>query len=274
VTYGVVDAAYLDIMRVALVAGRSFASSDAAGTPPVIIVNETLARRFWPGETPLGRTIAIAGATREVIGVVRDGKYRSLDEPPENYAFVPYAQRYNPSVVLFARARGDSTAIAAVMRREVAALDPNVALESPEALSSQIAIYLWPQQAAAAIIGVFGAVGLLLAIVGVYGIVSYHVGQRTREFGIRLALGAERATLVRLVLGRSVVLIASAVGIGATLALGVTSLAQRFLFGLGAADPMTFSVVPLLLAVVAIAASYLPARRVTKIDPVQALRTE
>ncbi len=274
VTYGVVDAAWLDIMHVPLVAGRSFTAADGAGTLPVIIVNETLARRFWPGEPPLGHSMKIAGATREVIGVVRDGKYRSLDEPPENYAFVPYAQRYNSSVVLFARARGDSTVIAAVLRREVAALDPNVALEGPEPLSSAVAIYLWPQEAAAAIIGAFGAVGLLLAIVGVYGIVSYHVGQRTREFGIRLALGAERPTLVRLVLGRSLVLIAFAVGIGATLALAITSLAHRFLFGLGAADPVTFAVVPLLLALVAMAASYLPARRATKIDPVQALRTE
>ena len=270
----VVDADYLAVMRIPLVAGRSFTSSDVAGAPPVIIVNEEFARRFWPGEAPLGRTVKVGGAVREVVGVTREGKYRSLDEAPENYAFVPLAQRYNSSVNVFVRARGDSSAIAAVVRRELAALDPNVALEAPAPLSSQIAVYLWPQRAAAVVVGMFGAIGLLLAMVGVYGIVSYHVGQRTREFGIRLALGAERMALLRLALSRSFALIACAIGIGVMLALGLTTLAHRFLFGLGAADPITFAVAPLLLGAVAVAASYLPARRATKIDPAQALRTE
>jgi predicted permease len=273
-SFGVVEAGYLDVMRVPLVAGRSFTASDVVGTTPVIIVNESFARRYWPDETPLGRTVKISGAVREVVGVTRDGKYRSLDESPENYAFLPLAQQYNSSVNVFVRARGDSSEMPTIVRREVAALDRNVALDSPAPLASQIAVYLWPQQAAAAIVGAFGAIGLLLAVVGVYGIVSHHVGKRTREFGIRLALGAERATLVRMALSRSFTLIAVSVGIGAVLSLGVTTLARRFLFGLGAADPVTFSVVSLLLAIAAVAASYVPARRATKIDPAQALRTE
>lgn len=273
-TYGVVAAGYLEMMRIPLVAGRSFSAVDGAGAPPVIIVNETFARRYWRGESAVGREIKVAGSLREVVGVVKDGKYRSLDESPENYAFVPYAQRYNSGVDLFVRARGDSTVVVDVLRREVAAIDPHVALASPEPLASRIAVYLWPQQAAVAIVGAFGAVGFLLAIVGIYGIVSYHVGQRTREFGIRLALGASRATLVGLVLRRGLLLIGVSLVTGAVLAVGVTSLARRFLYGLGATDPLTFAVVPAVLAVVAVYASYIPARRAARADPMEALRAE
>ena len=143
------------------------------------------------------------------------------------------------------------------------------------ALSRQISIYVLPQRVAASIIGVFGAVGLLLAVVGVYGVVAYHVGQRMREFGIRLALGASRPTLVRLVLRRGAKLIGVALIVGAILSFAVTSLARRFLFGLGAADPITFGAMASLLAVVAISASYLPLPwRAARADPMKALRVE
>jgi putative ABC transport system permease protein len=272
--FGVVDAGYLEMMQVPVIAGRTFTTADLAGTPQVIIINETAARRFWPGESPLGRTITLHGAPREVVGVTRDGKYNSLDESPQNYAFVPFAQRYLPYTNLFVRARGDSSTLAGVLRQELAAVDPNVALQAPMALSRQISIYVLPQRIAASIVGVFGAVGLLLAVVGVYGVVAYHVGQRRREFGIRLALGASRTTLIRLVLGRGFKLIGIAVVAGAMLSLAVTILARRFLFGLGAADPLTFGAMSLLLAVVAACASYLPARRASRADPMAALRVE
>ena len=272
--YGVVEAGYLEMMHVKLVAGRSFTTADRAGTPNVIILNETAARRLWPGESPLGRSISVSGVAREVVGIARDGKYSFPDEDPQAYAFIPFAQQSLPFATVFARARGDGAALVGVMRRELAALDPNVALASPTTLSRQIGIYLLPQELAALVVGAFGAVGLLLAVVGVYGVVAYHVGQRTREFGIRLALGAERATLVRLVLRRGLVLIGIAVGIGTLLALGVANLAQRFLFGLGAGDPVTFGVVPLLLAAVATTASYVPARRAARVDPMESLRAE
>ena len=272
--FGLVDAGYLEMMRVPMVAGRTFTAADLAGAPQVIIINETAARRFWPGESPIGRRITLHNTSREVVGVTRDGKYNSLDESPQNYAFVPFAQRYLPYTNLFVRARADSSTLPAVLRQELAALDPNIALQAPMALSRQISIYVLPQRIAASIIGVFGAVGLLLAVVGVYGVVAYHVGQRMREFGIRLALGASRTTLVRLVLRRGIKLIGVAVVIGAILSLVVTSLARRFLFGLGTADPLTFGAAALLLAVVAVSASYLPARRAARADPMNALRVE
>jgi predicted permease len=272
--YGVIEAGYLGVMHIPLVAGRSFSSADASGSPPVIIINQTAARRFWPGESPIGRTITLHGTQREVVGVTRDGKYTSLDEAPQNYAFVPFAQRYLPYTNLAVRARGDSAVLGAVIRRELATLDPNLALTAPMPLSSEISIYVLPQRVAASVIGVFGAIGLLLAVVGVYGVVAYHVGQRTREFGIRLALGASRATLVNLVLRRGAVLIGLALAIGAVLALGVTTLAHRFLFGLGAADPVTFAGMAVVLAIVAICASYIPARRAARADPMEALRAE
>ena len=156
----------------------------------------------------------------------------------------------------------------------LAALDPNIALQAPMALSRQISVYILPQRIAASIVGVFGAVGLLLAVVGVYGVVAYHVGQRRREFGIRLALGASRLTLVHLVLRRGFKLIGVAIVVGAMLSLVVTGLARRFLFGLGAADPLTFGAMSLLLAVGAVSAIYLPARRAARADPMNALRVE
>lgn len=272
--YGVVGVGYLEMMHIPLVAGRTFTAGDVDGAPDVIIINEATARRFWPGESPLGRTIRVTGHDREVVGVVRDGKYMSLDEPPQNYAFMPFAQRRLQATSLFVRARGDSADAVGVMRRELNALDPNISLDSPMSVSSKMSVLILPQRIAAVVVGAFGATGLLLAIVGLYGVIAYHVSQRTREFGIRLALGARHSSLVALVLRRGVILIAAAVAIGAVLAIGVTSLAHRFLFGLGALDPLTFATVPLLLAAVAALASYLPARRAARTDPIQSLREE
>jgi ABC-type antimicrobial peptide transport system permease subunit len=160
------------------------------------------------------------------------------------------------------------------MRQELAALDPNVALEAPAPLSQQLALFLYPQQIAAVVIGVFGAVGLLLAIVGVYGVVAYHVGQRTREFGIRLALGATPAGLTTLVLRRGAQLIALGVVVGAGLALLLGTAARSFLYGLDAHDPVTFGGVSVLLAAVALAATFVPARRAASVDPLNSLREE
>ena len=265
---------YLEMMHVPLATGRSFTSADVLGAPNVIIVNETMARRFWPGESPIGRTVKLGGVEREVVGVVRDGKYESLDEYPHNYAFLPFAQRRLQYASLFVRARGDSSVLPSVLRRELAALDPNVALASPMSMSGKMSILVLPQKVAAAVVGAFGAVGLLLSMVGIYGVVAYHVSQRRREFGIRLTLGAGRSALVRLVLRRGFMLIGIAVGTGSLLAIGVTTLARRFLFGLGALDPETFVIVPVLLTIVAGVASYIPARRAGHADPIESLRAE
>jgi predicted permease len=273
--YGLVDGDYIRMMRVQMAMGRPLRSTDDASAPPVVVINEAAAHKLSPGESPIGRRIKMGAVEREIVGVARDGKYHSLDEGPREYAFVPYTQRYQSQHYnIYARARGDSSVVALAMRQELAVLNPNVALEAAAPLSQQLALFLYPQQIAAVVIGVFGTVGLLLAIVGVYGIVAYHVGQRTREFGIRLALGATPVGLTTLVLRRGAKLIALGVVVGAGLALLLGTAARSFLYGLDAHDPVTFGGVSVLLAAVAMAATFVPARRAASVDPLNSLREE
>lgn len=274
--YSVVDAEYLRMMHTPIVLGRSLRATDDEGAPPVIVINQTAARKLWPGESPIGKRIKLGGGVeREVVGVVRDGKYRGLDEAPTAYGFIPYVQFHGlRHYTIYARARGDSTTVALAMRQELAALDPNIALEAPGPLSGQLAFYLFPQQVGAAVIGIFGCVGLVLAIVGIYGVIAYHVGQRMREFGIRLALGAGRVGLIKLVLGRGARLVVVGVVVGAGLALMLGFAARSFLYGVDAYDPLTFGGVSIALAVVALVATYLPARRAAGVDPMASLRIE
>jgi len=273
--YGVVDADYLHMMRTPMVLGRGLLATDDQGAPPVLVINQTAAHKLWPGESPIGQFIKLGNVEREVVGVARDGKYRSLDEEPTAYAFIPYLQRFNTRhYTIYARARGDSSTVVLAMRQELAALDPNVALEAPGPLSGQLAFYLFPQQMGAIVIGIFGCVGLLLALVGIYGVISYHVGQRLREFGIRLALGAGRGGLIALVLGRGAKLIGVGVAVGAALGLMLGFAARSFLYGVDAYDPLTFVGVSVALAAVALVATYLPARRAATVDPMYSLRME
>jgi len=273
VTYGVADRGYLETMHIPIVAGRTIGAADTRTSPPAVIVNETLARRLWPGQSPLGQRLELEGP-REVVGVVRDGKYRSLDEEPTAYAFIPLAQRYSAQMTIHARARGDMGAALAAIRAEVASLDANIAVERPRALSTDVELYSILQRVAAWVIGVFGLVGLGLAALGIYGVIAYRVAQRTRELGIRLALGARSLDVVMPVLREGLVVIGAGIAIGVPAALAVARLARGFLFGLGAADPVTFAIVLLLLGGVALLASYLPARRAARVDPMISLRAE
>jgi predicted permease len=273
VTYGVADEGYLETMRIPVVTGRSFDASDTRESLPAIVVNETLARRFWPNASPLGQQLKL-GVMREVVGVVRDGKYRSLDEEPTAFAFMPFTQRYSSRMTIHARARGDLGAALAAVRTEVGALDPNIALQKTGSLSSQLEIYFLPQQLAAWCIGVFGLVGLALAALGIHGVIAYHVAQRTRELGIRVALGARRRDVLGTVLRPGFFVIGIGVAIGMVIAIAVGSLARSFLYGIGPADPLTVVTVPLALGAIALLASYLPARRAARVDPMVSLRSE
>jgi predicted permease len=273
VTWGVVDANYLATLGVPVIAGRGFNQSDTRTSLPVIVVNETVAKRFWPDESALGQQIKIDG-TRQVIGVVRDGKYRSLDEGPTAYAFIPSAQHYVPDMTIHVRARGPMSAAFAALRTEVAAIDPNIAVERPHALAGDLDLYFLPQRLAAWVIGVFGLVGLTLAGVGIYAVIAYDVARRTRELGIRLALGARGSDLVKDVLARGAVMIGMGIIIGLPGALVVARLASGFLYGVRVIDPLTFIAVPLLLGVVALVVSYGPARRAARVDPIISLRAE
>jgi predicted permease len=274
VTMGIADANYLSAVRVPIVSGRGFRASDTPTSEPVVVVNETLAKRMWPGEPPLGQQLKLAEGPRVVVGIVHDGKYRSLDEAPAAYAFIPLAQHYNSSITVHLRARGRMDAALAALRAEVAAMDPNIAVERPRSLASELDLYFLPQRAAALVIGIFGLVGLALAGVGIYGIVAYDVARRTRELGIRLALGARGTDLVISVLSRGGVVVGVGIAIGLLVAFVVARLAAGFLFGIRVLDPLTFVAAPILLGAIALGVSYVPARRAALVDPAISLRVE
>jgi predicted permease len=269
-----VEAAYFETMRIPLLAGRGITDADRDGAARAAVINETLAGRLWPGADPLGRRYLQGSNEYEVVGVVRDGLYVSVGEEPEPFAFIAAAQHPSLQRVLHVRLRPGAGTAAAIagLRTELAALDPDVALDDAMPMAAMVDRMLLPQRYAALLIGLFGVLGLILAGIGVYGVLAFHVAQRTRELGIRMALGAARSDVVRLVLGRTAVLAAAGIGIGLVLAAAVTRFLRGLLYGVGPLDPTTFIGVVLLLGAVALVASWLPARRAVRIAPTEALR--
>jgi predicted permease len=269
----VVDPGYFATLRIPLRAGRVFTAADRAGAAPVVVVNETMAARLWPGGSALGKTVRANGADREVVGVVANGSYERFGEEPTSFMYLPVAQAYSPGVTVLARGADAGAALLAI-RRELQAMDANVAPEQAMPLSQIVGVSLLPQQLAGFLIGGFGVLGLALAALGIYGVLAYQVGQRTREIGVRVALGARSGDVVRMVVRRGVGLAALGAVIGLTLAFGATRLLATLLYGVSATDPLTFTAVPALLMAVALTASWLPARRAARVDPMVALRAE
>jgi predicted permease len=271
--HNIVDTAYFRTMGVELVAGRGFGPADVSGAPPVVVINQTLAERLWPGQNPLWQRLR-RGQEYEVIGIARDGKYVSLGEPQRPFMFFASAQHYAAAMTLHARGRGNAARLLESIRDELRAVHPDVALELAMPLERMIAFGLLPQRMAAALIGAFGLLGLVLAAAGVYGVMSYHVAQRMREFGIRIALGARARDVARLVLRGGIVLAIGGAVVGTALAVAVTRLLAGMLFGLSPLDPLTFGAVGAALVTVAVVASWIPARRALRVDPTVSLRAE
>ena len=275
--FNVVGPNYFKTMETPLLRGRDFAEADRKGAPGVVVLNETLAVTLWPGEDALGKRVSVSGPDGpflEVVGVARDGKYRSLGEKPHPYIYQPLLQSYDPKMTLVVRTRGEPQSVAAAVREQIRALDANLPVADVKTLRDQLNLSLFPSRVAAWTLGGFGVLALLLAAIGIYGVVSYSVAQRTREIGVRMALGAKEKDVLRLVLGQGLFVIAVGLVLGLLLAVASTRVIVGFLYGVGAADPLTFAGVPLLLGFVAVVASYIPARRSTKIDPLVALRYE
>ena len=269
-----VDDDYFRTMEVRLLAGRAFSPADRPGSPPVAVVNETLARRLWPGESPVGRRLTSGGRTVEVVGVARDGRYEELREDPLPYVYFPFSQNHQAAMTLHVRHDGAPAAALAAVRAELRAVDPDVPLAGAMPMAARIGVTLVPQRIAAVLVGGFGAAGLLLAAVGMYGVLAYTVSQRTREIGVRMALGAGAGAVLRMVVRQGLLLCALGVAIGLGAALLAARAIRGMLFGLSAADPATFVAVPLLVGLAALLASWLPARRAARVDPVVALRAE
>jgi predicted permease len=280
--YNVVGPRYFETLRTPLVSGRDFTPQDTAGAPQVVIINETLARRYFPNSDALGKRL-IFGAYRgspiplqhlEIVGVVKDSKYLDLTEQPGRMMFLPLAQSYRPEVRLHVRTAQDPTAMAAAIRRETQKLDANLPVYNVKTLEEQKDRSLYAARLAATLLSVFGGLALLLASVGLYGVMAYVVGQRRREIGVRLALGARRRDVFGLVIKEGMALVAAGVALGLAGAIAGTRLLATFLYGVEPTDAATFIGVALLLAAVALLANYLPARRAAQTDPMQALRAE
>jgi putative ABC transport system permease protein len=275
--FNVVGPNYFRTMGTSLLRGREFTEADREGAPGSAILNETLAARLWPNEDALGKRVSVTGPEGpflEVVGVARDSKYRTLGETPRPYVYLPLAQSYDPKMTLIVRTTGDPKAITPIVREQIRALNPNLPIAGVQTLREQIELTLLPSQIAAWTLGGFGALALLLAGIGIYGVVSYGAAQRTREIGVRMALGAKEKDVLGLVLWDGLIVIGAGLAIGLLLAAAATRVIASFLYGVGATDPLTFVAVPLLLGSVALLASYVPARRAVKVDPLVALRYE
>ena len=271
---GKVDADYFSVLRIPLLQGRAFQSTDDRRSPPVAVVNETFARRGWPEGGAVGRTFQRNGQTITIVGIARDAKYATLGETTPAFAYLPLAQAWQPSQALLVRSAGPSDQLAAAIQEAVLAIEP--AAPRPEVVTMRRAtsIVLLPQRVAAMVTGVLGAVGLLLATVGLYGIMAYSANRRTREIGIRVALGAQRSDVLGLMVIEGLRLAAIGIVIGILLAGAVTPVMKSFLFNVNPLDARTFAAMSLLFFVVALVASYLPARRAAASNPLVVLRAD
>jgi predicted permease len=274
--YSIVGPQYFETMEVPLVRGRGFTDLDRKGAPLVVVVNQAFAKRFWGDADPIGKRISIDGDNgpwREVVGLAKDGKYTSISESPLPFVYYPQLQ-VPDGITLHVRTAGDPRLLLSAVRREVATVAPAWMMERPRTLEENVGASLLPQRIAAGILGAFGVVALLLAAVGLYGVVAFAVAQRTREIGIRVALGAQSREVLRLVLRQGMVLAGVGLVVGLLLAVGVGRLLSGFLLGVGAADPLAFAVAAVTLVVVTAVASYVPARRAARVDPMVALRSQ
>jgi putative ABC transport system permease protein len=274
----VIGPRYFETLGIELLAGRDFDERDAAGAPGVVVVNEAFRRLHFP-ELPrrelLSRRLSLSSANGpwlEIVGVVGDGKYWSLTESSMPVAYVPLAQRHETGMVLYVRASGDPARLVPAVRREVRALEPNLPLPELRTVREAVQSSLYVPRMGSALIGVFAALALFLAAIGVYGVTSFAIAQRTREIGVRMALGARSQNVLALVLDQGMRLVAYGVGLGLLLALAAGQSLEAFLFGVSGKDAATLLAVPLLLAAVALVACLVPARRAMKLDPLAALR--
>ena len=271
-----VTPAYFVAVGTPVVRGRGFTEADAPGAPRVVVVSEAFARRYFAGGDALGGTVVLGGDTATIVGVARDARYKDQDLtlPPRPFLYEAYAQRPIATIAFLVRTGGDPTAVTPALRRAVAAVDPALPLTAPMTLAEWSANATLLQQIMAEVLGGLGACALALAGVGVFGVIAYAAARRRREVGVRAALGATTRDIVRLFVGAGVRLAAVGLACGALLAVGAAQVVRSQLYGVSPVDPVAFGGAALVLAAVAVAASWLPARRAARVDPVEVLRAE
>jgi predicted permease len=270
----VVGADYFATMGTPIVRGRAFVAGDVASGPPVAIVNQALADRFWPRQDPTGQRLRVEGGkVLEVVGVVRTGKYESLSEDPTPYLYRPIAQAFTSTFVLHVRTRGSPATVLRSVATQVRTVDPSAPVYDVKTLNEQLAVSIGPYRAVAALLIAFGAVGLSLACAGVYGLIAYATVLRRREIAVRMAVGAAKRDILVMMAKQGSRLVGMGLALGAPAAAGLGVLISRFLFGVGAVDGLTYVTVAGALLLVAAAAIAVPAHRATTVKPAELLRS-
>jgi putative ABC transport system permease protein len=272
--YNIISPDYFRTLRIRITQGRAFTKRDRIGSPAVAIVNETLAQRMWPGENPLGKRLGLGRDESEVVGVFADIKQRQLDSEPRLQIYVPVLQQPTRSIFVAVRGNSEVMMLLPAIRQRIAGLDADVPLSDIELLEDRVAGSIRKQRFAMLLLAIFAGTALALAVVGLYGVMSYLVAQRTREFGIRMALGAELRDMLKLIVGHGMKLVLAGLVLGVAGSIALKKVLAGMLFNVQATDPFTFVVVCTLLAAVGAVACYVPARRAAKVDPIEALRHE
>ncbi len=276
--YRIVRPNYFQTMGATLVAGRDFTERDNETAPGAVIINEAMARRYWPGEDPIGKRIEVSGEDsrpREIVAIVKDVKQDEWTAKPRSEMYLPYLQATDPRyLTLVVRTSSEPLQLATAVQSEVWAIDKSLPVSEIMSFEQAISASIAGQRFNMLLLGIFAAVALMLAVVGIYGVMSYSVTQRTHEIGIRMALGARASDVLRMIAGQGMALVAIGIGVGLAGAFLLTRLMESLLFGVSVTDTATFIAIPLILAGVALAACAVPARRATKVDPMIALRYE
>jgi macrolide transport system ATP-binding/permease protein len=273
--YENISPGYFTAMGIPLLAGRDFAESDTAKSSGVAIVNETLAQQFWPGENPIGKRLHSGNTgVLEVVGIAKNGKYQSLGEIPALIIYYPISQVHTTNAALVVRTDIDAASVISSVRGEVRKLDPNLPVYDAKTLNDHMRLALFPLHVGAVAVGSFGLLAMILAAVGIYGVMAYSVTQRTQEIGLRMALGARAFDVWKMVLRQGVIITAIGMACGLLCAFGTSKVVASLLNGVSATDPLSFLFSSLLLAAVALVACYIPARRASRLDPIIALRYE
>jgi predicted permease len=274
----IADDRYFPLMETRIVRGRALNDRDTSSSPHVAIVNETLAARAWPNRNPIGQQMRLDGPNGpmvEIVGVAKDGKYLYWVEPAQSVVWTPFSQEYTSQMKVIVRTQGDPAAMTSVVRAEVRALDPDMPIVN---LNTMAGYYndraMLGPRLIAQIVTALGLVGLLLAVIGLYGVVAYAVSRRTREIGIRMAIGARPLDVLRMVLSQGLTFTAIGIALGLGIALSATKFLQAFAVGVSPRDPSILIGVPAILAAVMLAACWLPARRASRVDPIRALRQD
>jgi putative ABC transport system permease protein len=265
-------------MRIPLLKGRQFTEQDRQQTPRVVVVNDAMARRFWPNDEAVGKRIGFRESDPQVwhtiVGVVGDVKHRQPDADPKPELYFPYGQYPRTFISLVVRASSDPANLAAAIRNQVLAIDGDQPVFDVRTMEERLSKTVAPARFITLLLGLFAAIAAILAGVGIYGVISYSVSQRTHEIGVRMALGASSRDVMRLIVRQGMITAAVGIAAGLAAAFAMTKLMKSLLYEISATDPATFAIIPALVAVVALAACLVPARRATRVDPMEALRYE